>query len=123
MSPDRPLDSEYRRTMLAIAGEESQALNAHSKDLRAHAAAAVQGSRRLREQCATLSERIAAVLRRLKPIVPVEPDHLLDRDGIIDRADRAVRRSQELRQVSGEFRRERQDARKMAKRLTTAQSR
>ena len=63
MPSDAPYDLEYRRAMLVITHEQSAALNAHSKGVRLQAVDTIQRSRQLREQCAALSERIAAALR------------------------------------------------------------
>ena len=59
-------DSEYQRAILTIIGEQSHELAQRSRELRARAREAVQWSRRLRDRCAPLSERVAAVLQGAK---------------------------------------------------------
>jgi hypothetical protein len=59
----KPYDCEYEVAMLALQGELSEALIQRSAELRLRAKEAVATSRRLRERCAALHDRVAEVLR------------------------------------------------------------
>ena len=64
MRSNRSLDPEYQQAMLSVTAEQSAALNAHSKEVRARAKKAVEWSKRLRARCAALVVQVAEARRQ-----------------------------------------------------------